>query len=191
MKNLYTYKDFRVNENTQPYTVRHNRPWAPENYMARANNYKGVSSDPGILSKVGDFFQKMEDRLNSMAAAGKQLARDRRSARPPSNFNTGYEILYDLVSVIPAVIKRIVGGTNYDYKNILSDEKSEESLKFIRHTNDEFIKKDLPVIKNEQHLFQNIDDLYKKSNINPGENLLLDEIARNRANIFYQGKRNF
>lgn len=189
MKNILTYKSFILNESDALSLARHNKRWSPENYSQRANNYRGVSADPGILSKVGNFFQKMEDRLDAMASVGQGLAQSRRSGRPSSNFNTGYELLYGLPSVVPAVLKRVFGGTT-NYDNVLSDERGEESLKLMRHTNEEFVKKELPSIRNEEQLSRNIEQLYKKGKVKPGQSPVLDEIVRNRANLFYQYQQN-
>jgi hypothetical protein len=189
MKNILTYESFALNESDTLSLQRHNKRWSPENYSQRANNYRGVSADPGVLSKVGNFFQKMEDRLNAMASVGQDLARSRRSERPASKFNTGYEVLYGLPSVVPGVLKRVFGGTNYDYKNVFASEDNID-LDFMRHTNEEFVKNELPSIKSEDQLSRNIEQLYKKGNIKPGQSPVLDEIVRNRANIFYQYQQN-
>jgi hypothetical protein len=186
MKNIIEYENYVLNESN---VLRHTKRWTPENYTERASSYRGISTDPGILSKVGGFFQKMEDRLNAMSSYGQQIAQSKRAERPPSKFNTGYELLYGLPSVIPGVLKRVFGGTNYDYKNVFADE-NKIGLDFVRHTNEEFVKRELPGIKNKDQLYRNIENLYRKGNVKPGQNLVLDEIARNRANLFYQYQQN-
>lgn len=189
MKNLLEYEDF-LNESNGLAFPRHTVSRGYQNtYDQRAGAYKGVSTDPGILSKVGNFFQKMEDRLNAMASYGQQQAQATRAARGNSKFNTGYELLFGLPSVVPGVLKRIFGGTNYEYKNVFADE-GKADLEFMRHTNEEFAKKELPGIRNEDQLSRNIEDLYKKGGVKPGQSAILDDIARNRANLYYQYQQN-
>lgn len=190
MKNLLEYEVF-LNESNGLSFPRHTgtRWFAQNTYDQRANSYKGISTDPGILSKVGNFFQKMEDRLNAMASYGQQQAQATRAARGNSKFNTGYETLFGLPSVVPGVLKRVFGGTNHKYKDVFADDKNID-LEFMRHTNEEFVKSELPGIRNEDQLKRNIEGLYKKAGVKPKENPVLDDIVRNRTNLYYQYRQN-
>lgn len=190
MKNLLEYEVF-LNESNELYFPMHTgtRWFAQNTYDQRANSYRGVSTDPGILSKVGNFFQKIEDRLNAMTSYGHHQVQATRAARGDSKFNTGYETLFGLSSVVPGVLKRVFGGTNYEYKNVFADDKNID-LEFMRHTNEEFVKSELPGIRNEDQLKINIEDLYKKAGVKPKENPVLDDIVRNRANLYYQYRQN-
>jgi hypothetical protein len=52
------------------------------------------------------------------------------------------------------------------------------------------MKEDLPKIKNQGDLARNLADLYQKAGVKPKQNPALDEIARNRAAIYFSKNPN-
>ena len=60
----------------------------------------------------------------------------------------------------------------------------------MRHTNEDFAKNELPSIKSEDQLADHIGELYQRGEVKMGEVPILDDIARNRANLFYQHQAN-
>lgn len=185
MKNIKNYESFCLNENQNLFFQRHNMS---DKYMDRTADY-GVSQNPGVLSKVGNFFQKMEDRLSRMASYGGQLAKSHRAGRGPGGegFDTGYEALFGLTTVVPGVLKRIFGPTNYEFSR-KADDKID--LDLMRHTNEDFVRNELPGIRSEEQLVSHADDIYKRGNIRPGEHPVVDDIVRNRANLYYEREVN-
>ena len=182
MKNIQLYEHFCLSESSKSFF---RNKGLPEKYKDRAKLY-GVSANPGILGKVSNFFNKAENRINNMANAGKGLQQSRRGERIAGGqgFNTGIEALFGIASVVPNVLKRVFGPSDYELgKSISSDDQVD--IEFIRHTNDNFIKKDLPKIRSERQLEDNIYDLYRKAGVSRGKSPALDDIADNRANLYY------
>jgi len=185
MKNILLYEKFCLNEQEKIYFRRHNM--SPD-YNQRAKEYN-VSENPTVLGRVGNFFGRMEDRLSRMSEVGKQLAQSRRMERGPGGegFNTGYELLFGLTTIVPGVLKRIFGPTKYEFTRKSGDDVN---LELMRHTNEDFVREDLPTIKSETQLEAHVDDLYKRGGVKPGEHPVLDDIARNRANLYYEREIN-
>jgi hypothetical protein len=161
-------------------------------YKIRTTDY-GLGNDATVLQRTERFFEKMEDRINAMASylgAEQKMRRASRGGGP----DTGIELLFGLPSVVPSVLKRIFAPTKADYENKWDGIKfdrvgkgdKDEDIKFIRHTNNEFIKDELPNIRTEQELENNIESLYKRGGVKVGEDPILDDVARNRANLFFQ-----
>jgi len=181
MNNIKTYKDFRLNEAAKA-------KFSPSSYKTRVKDY-GLSGNSTILQKTENFFQRMEDRINRMAELGATFQQQRRADRGRSSFNTGVESLFSLPSVVPNILKRVFGPTDYEItKKITSDESVD--LDFMRHTNERFIKNDLPKIKTEKQLEDNIEDLYRKGGVRRGQSPALDEIGRNRISTFFERELN-
>lgn len=186
MKNLLLYESFCLKENEDNFFLRHNQP---QSYKKRAKETYGLSDNPSILKKTYDFFEKMEDRLNRMADLGSQYQREKRLARGEGGPNTGVELLFGLPSLVPSVLKKVFGPTKYEIqKKVKSDDVVD--LDLMRHTNEDFIKSELPSIRTEQQLEDHIQDLYNRGGVSPRQVPVLDDIARNRANIFYQRQMN-
>ena len=158
-------------------------------YSDRAKNHYGLSNSPGILSKTRNFFQKMEDRINRAAAIGQQKVAQRRAQRAHGGPDTGVELLFGAFSVVPNVLKRVFGPTKYEFtRKAPSEEKVD--VEFMRHTNEDFAKNELPNIKTEDQLADHIGDLYNRGEVKMGEVPVLDDIVRNRANMFYAQQEN-
>jgi hypothetical protein len=183
MKNIQDYERFCLNESEELMWTRHLGNNA-KSYEDRAKNYYNLSSSPSILSKTQNFFQKMEDRINNMARVGKGLAQQNRSGRS-GNLDTGYENLFGLVSVVPNVLKRVFGPTKFEIAKKAPAKDDEINLEFMRHTNEDFAKSELPNIRSEKQLEDNIADLYQKGEVKKGEVPVLDDIAMNRINLYY------
>ena len=60
----------------------------------------------------------------------------------------------------------------------------------MRHTNDDFMREDLPSIRTEKQLEDHIEGLYRKAKVKRGEVPMFDDIANNRANLFYTRQTN-
>lgn len=198
MSNILKYSEFLL-EYLEPYRGSsskyqdyYNRYSNFGTYSDRSRQY-GLSSDATILQKTENFFQGMEDRINAMASymtSAQQLKRSARGGGP----DTGIELLFGLPSVVPSVLKRVFAPTKASYNNkwegikfnkVGKGDKTED-LNFIKHTNNEFIKDELPNINSETDLRNNVESLYKRGGVKPGEDPILDDIARNRANMYFQ-----
>jgi hypothetical protein len=177
MKNIQLYEKFCISENERLFLTRHN---LPATYDGRVRNY-GLSDNPTILQRTENFFQRMEDRLNRMATIGTSLMQQKRAERGGGP-NTGVEVLFGLPSVVPSVLKRVFGPTKFER---IPKKDEQVDVEFIRHTNEDFVKNELPSIKTEKQLEDNVDDLYKRGGVKVGEVPALDDIAKNRANIYY------
>lgn len=188
MKNIQNYEKFCINEAEELMWTRHLGNNS-SNYSDRAKNYYNLSSNPGILSKTQNFFQKMEDRINNMAKVGKGLAQQNRATRG-GNLDTGYDTLFGLVSVVPGVLKRVFGPTKYEIAKRAPAKDDEVNLEFMRHTNEDFAKSELPNIRSEKQLEDNIADLYQKGEVKKGEVPVLDDIAMNRISMYYTRQEN-
>ena len=190
MNNIISYERFSLNEKIDWY----DRAKLSANYQDRAREY-GLPADATVMAKTENFFQKVEDRLNYMATSAAQLQSQRRSERGPSEFGTGIESTYGLVSVVPAVLKRIFAPTDASYTNkwggIQYDKMNDEDVNvdFMRHTNNEFMAKELPHLQSEDQLQSHVDNLYKKAKVKPGEVPAVDDIAKNRINMFYTANK--
>lgn len=187
MNNIISYDKFSLNEKIDWYE----RAKLSRSYQDRAREY-GLPADATVMAKAENFFQKMEDRLNYMATSAGQYQDLRRSERGGNTeFGTGIESTYGLVSVVPGVLKRIFAPTDASYSNkwggIQYDNMKDEdvNLEFMRHTNNEFIEKELPKIKSEEELQNNIESIYKRGGVKPGEVPAVDDIAKNRINMYY------
>jgi len=185
MKNLQVYESFIINESEKLFFKRHNQP---ESYDKRAKKSYGLSDDPTILQKTRNFFQKIEDRINKMAAQGSAIVKQNRASRGGGP-DTGVENLFGVFSVVPNVLKRVFGPTDFEFVKKAPKDDSVD-LEFMRHTNEDFAKKELPNIRSEQQLEDNIADLYQKGGVKKGQSPVLDDIARNRANLYYSREKN-
>lgn len=184
MENIENYKNFLLNESYGNYFVDKKMP---KKYPDRAKAV-GLSGNPTILKKVYGFFDRMEDRINRMAALGKTYQQQRRSERG-GRLNTGVESLFGAISVVPNVLKRVFGPTDFELtKKFTSDESVD--LDLLRHTNERFVKNELPKIKTEKQFETNIEELYQRGGVKYKQSPILDEIARNRAASFYQREMN-
>ncbi len=187
MRNIKEYRDFCINESQDLFFSRHLGNNA-KTYQDRAKNYYDLPEDSTILQKTHNFFQKAEDRLNSIAQAGRNIVQQNRAVRG-GGLNTGFENLFGLVSVVPGVLKRVFGPTKFEIsKKAPSDD--EVDVEFMRHTNEDFAKNELPNIKTEQQLEDNIADLYQKAQVKRGDMPVLDDIGMNRAYLFYSKQKN-
>lgn len=185
MKNIQEYQEFCLNESSAIFYQRHNMPTT---YKERARKSYNLSDNPTVLTNVGNFFQKMEDKFtdvgNYMAQAQK-LRRAERGGGP----DTGVEALYGLFSLAPNILKKVFGPTKASFKNQIPSDK-EVNLEFMRHTNEDFVKKDLPNIKTEDQMIAHVNDIYKKAGVKPKQSPVLDDIVRNRLNIYYDNQIN-
>jgi hypothetical protein len=179
MKNLYTYEKFRLNENTDLFFTRHNQP---SKYKDRARKTYGLSDDDTILGKTYNFFDKMEARLQGMADIGGSLVKQNRYTRGGGP-NTGVELLFGLPTIVPNILKRVFGPTKASLAKNSKDDYID--TEFMRHTNNDFMREDLPYIRTEKQLEDNIEMLYGKAKVRRGEVPMFDDIANNRANLFY------
>lgn len=179
MKNIQEYHEFRLNESTDIFFARHNYPVKYKERVKKIDPQ--LSDDPRVLGKVKGFFQKLEDRGETAGYYGTQYQQLRRAERGGGP-NTGVESLLGLLSLAPNILKRVF-GPGKSTKDIPKD--NEVNLDFIRHTDDNFAKNELPSIKNETDLSKNILNTYKKAGVNKGANPMLDELMRNRANLYY------
>jgi|LakMenEpi03Aug12_release.lakeMendotaPanAssembly.Ray.scaffolds.fasta_scaffold242245_2 hypothetical protein len=179
MKNLHTYEKFRLNENENLFFTRHNQP---AKYKDRARVSYGLPDNPTILQRTRNFFEKIEDRLQRMADEGGYLVKQNRYTRGGGP-NTGVELLFGLPTIVPNILKRVFGPTKAGLiKNSNSDSVDVE---FMRHTNEDFVREELPSIRTEKQLEDNVSNLYRKAKVRRGEVPVLDDIANNRANLFY------
>lgn len=188
MKNIKEYKDFFINESEKLFFSRHFGDNA-ETYKERATNHYNLPPDASILQKSNKFFQKMENKLNKIASAGQTITRQNRAQRG-GGLNTGYEILFGLPSVIPSVLKKVFGHTKFEIAKKTPKTDDEINVEFMRHTNEDFAKNELPLIKNEQQLEDNIKTLYQKAQVNKGQVPALDDIGMNRAYLYYLKQKN-
>ena len=190
MNNIISFERFSLNEKIDWY----DKAKLSRSYQDRAREY-GLPADATVMAKTQNFFQKAEDRLNYMATSAGQLQDQRRTERGASTFGTGIETTYGLVSVVPAVLKRIFAPSDASYTNkwggIQYDKMKEEdvNLEFMKHTNNEFMAKELPHLQSEAQLQSHVDDLYKKAQVKPGEVPAVDDIAKNRINMFYTANK--
>jgi hypothetical protein len=187
MRNIKEYRDFCINESEDLFFSRHLGNNA-KTYRDRAKNYYDLPEDSTILQKTQNFFQKAEDRINSIAQAGQSIVRQNRAVRG-GGLDTGFENLFGLVSVVPGVLKRVFGPTKYELSKKAPSDDSVD-VEFMRHTNDDFAKNELPNIKTEQQLEDNITELYQKAKVKRGDLPVLDDIGTNRAYLFYSKQKN-
>jgi len=190
MTRIKNFKDFCfINESADDLFFRRHLGNTGSTYDSRAKNHYDLGDKPSVLTKTHNFFQRMEDRINRAAEIGKSQVRQNRAARPYGGPDTGFEILFGAVSVIPNVLKRVFAPTKYEFSKKASSDEAVD-VEFIRHTNEDFAKNELPNIKTEDQLADHIGDLYSRGDVRMGEVPVLDDIARNRANLYYQHQEN-
>ena len=177
MKNIRNFDDFSINESDQVFFSRHN---FPAQYNQRAKQTYELSDNPTVMEKVRSFFDKMEQRISHAVGLMGHYTKMRRAERGYGP-DTGVEALFGVATVVPNVLKRVFGPTKFEKV----PKEDEVDVKYMRHLNNEFAKNELPAIKSEEDLGKNIMGLYKKARINKGENPVLDDIARNRMNMYY------
>jgi len=193
MYKIKNFKDFcQINEskdsNEELFFRRHLGSNA-SSYDDRAKNHYDLGDNPTVLQKTKNFFQKMEDRINRAAEIGKEKVRQNRATRVHGGPDTGFEILFGALSVVPNVLKRVFAPTKYEFtKKSPSEDKVD--LEFMRHTNEDFTQNELPNIKTEDQLADHIGDLYNRGDVAMGQVPVLDDIARNRVNLYYQHQTN-
>ncbi|NBU98840.1 MAG: hypothetical protein EBS19_11630, partial [Spirochaetia bacterium] len=179
----------QINESNEELFFRRHLGNNSSSYEDRSKNYYNLGDNPSILQKTKNFFQKMENRINQAAQIGKTQVRQNRSSRIHGGPDTGFEILFGALSVVPNVLKRVFGPTKYDFtKKSPSEDKVD--LEFMRHTNEDFSQNELPNIKTEDQLADHIGDLYNRGDVVMGQVPVLDDIARNRVNLYYQHQEN-
>lgn len=186
MKNIKNFENFCLNENQGLFFKRHNMS---DKYENRIKDY-GLSENPSVLSKVSGFFQKMEDRLQAMSDDMSTRAKSHRTSRDGrggEGFNTGYESLFGISTLVPNVLKKIFGPTKYEFSR---KSKDDVNLEMMRHTNEDFVKNELPSIRTENQMVSHADTIYNKANVRPGEHPLVDDIVKNRANLYYERQVN-
>lgn len=188
MRNIKEYEDFCINESEELFFSRHLGNNA-RTYSDRARNHYKLPHDATILQKSQNFFQKMEDKLNNIAQAGQNITRQNRATRG-GNLNTGYEMLFGLPSVVPSVLKKVFGPTKYEIAKKAPIKDDEVDVEFMRHTNEDFAKNELPNIKTDQQLEDHITDLYQKAQVNKGQVPALDDIGMNRAYLYHLHQKN-
>jgi hypothetical protein len=188
MTGIKNFKDFCMNESeADDLRFRRHNGDMGATYNDRAKTHYGLGADPTVLQRTGNFFDKMEDRFNNAATIYQTKVEQNRAARPYGGPNTGFEILAGAASVVPSVLKRIFGSTKFEFGKGKEDELN---VDLIRHTNDDFIRNELPSIRSEEDLASHIEGLYGKGNTKVGEVPTLDDISRNRANLYYTRERN-
>ena len=193
MNRIKNFSDFcSINESSDPfgddpYFVRHVGT-SGSKYEDRVNNQWGLDPNPSILGKTRNFFQKMENRINTAAQIGQRQVRQNRATRAHGGPDTGFEVLFGAFSVVPNILKKIFGPTKYDFGK---KRKSEEvDLEQMRHLNQDFARNELPAIRTEEQLADNIGDMYRRGGVQRGEVPVVDEIARNRAYLYQQKQVN-
>ncbi len=158
-------------------------------YDDRAKNHYELGDNPTVLAKTRNFFQKMEDRINRAAEIGKAKVRQNRATRTHGGPDTGVEILFGALSVVPNVLKRVFAPTKYEFSKKAPSEETVD-IEFMRHTNEDFANNELPNIITEDQLADHVGDLYNRGEVRMGEVPVLDDIVRNRVNIYYQNQAN-
>jgi hypothetical protein len=131
----------------------------------------------------------MEDRINRAADIGKMQVRQNRATRTHGGPDTGFEMLFGTLSVVPSVLKRVFAPTKYEFTKKAPSEDTVD-VEFIRHTNEDFTKNELPNIKTEEQLADHIGDMYSRGEVQMGQVPVLDDIAKNRVNLYYQHQAN-
>jgi len=184
MEHIKEYNKYRLDESSGMFFTRHNYP---KKYSDRVKKIDpSLSNDTKVLRKTEGFFQRMEDRIDKAAdyAAGYQ---ENRRARRGGGPNTGIESLFGIASIFPNILKRVFGPSSNKNSSTKYEtlKDNEVNLNFMRHTNENFRKYELPNIRTEKDLDDNIYRMYKKARIKPKESPIFDEIIKNRANIFY------
>ena len=188
MSRIKNFKDFCINESgSDDLLFRRHLGDTGATYRDRAKNHYGLGDDPTVLQRTGNFFDKMEERFNRASTIYQTKVEQNRAARPHGGPNTGFEILAGAASVVPSVLKRIFGSTKFEFGKGKEDEIN---VDLIRHTNDDFVRNELPSIRTEEDLASHIEGLYGKGNTKVGDVPTLDEISRNRANLYYTRERN-
>ena len=182
MSRIKNFRSFCINESEELYFRKHLGNNASE-YGSRARDYYGLGDDPSVLGKTQSFFQRMENRFERAATSMQSRIEQNRASRPYGGPNTGFEVLFGAASLLPNILKKVFGPTKYDFKK---SKKDEVPLDLIRHTNEDFIREELPSIRTEEDLAKNIERLYQRGGVRMGQEPVLDDIARNRANIYYQ-----
>lgn len=180
MKNIQGYQEFSINESSQEYFIKNNLPVKYRERVKRID--PNLSNNPRVMSKVRNFFQKWEDRISSMGEYGTQYQQMRRAERGGGP-NTGIESLFGISSIVPNILKRVFGPTKAKFGKVPDDDAVD--VNFMRHTNEDFARSELPKIKTEEELANNIGGMYKKAGVNRGDSPILDEILKNRANMYY------
>lgn len=163
----------------------------PSRYKDRVKEIDSrLSNDSNILSKIGNFFERMEQKIKNMSYGIQRTQQQRRYERGGGP-DTGIEILFGLPSIIPNILKKVFNYSNIKINKSFKNKKKEKiDLEFIRHLNDKFIKENLPHINSEKDLEKYFIEKYQKAGMNIGDSPILDEIMRNHANIYYMKEKN-
>ena len=178
MQNLLEYESFYESKKDDLFFARHNMP---QNYADRARMYGIQAPGNSFFSKVSSFMGGLEesfDRFSQRLSSSIKARRAERGGGP----NTGIESIFRLFSVVPGVLKKIFGPSVMRFKGA---DKDQVSLDLMRHTNDVYSREELPKIKSQSDLARNIHDLYGRSGYRPNQNPLVDELARNRAALYF------
>jgi hypothetical protein len=187
MSKIKNFKEFCLNENQDDIFFRRHLGDNSSSYTDRAKNYYDLGNDPSALTKTESFFQRMEDRFNRASSMMQAKVQQNRATRSYGGPDTGVELLFGAASVVPSILKRVFGPTKFDFKK---SEKEEVPVELMRHTNEDFIRNELPSIHSEEDLAKHIEGLYGNGQVTVGKEPVLDDLAKNRANIYYQRQAN-
>ena len=188
MSKIKNFKEFCLNENeSDDIFFRRHYGNNSSSYEDRAKNHYGLGNDATALQKTESFFQRMEDRFNRASASMQGRVQQNRAARQYGGPDTGVELLFGAASVVPSVLKRVFGSTDYNFKK---NKEEEVPIDLIRHTNEDFIKNELPSLHSEEDLAKHIEGLYSSGQVKVGQEPLLDDAIKNRVNLFYQKQSN-
>lgn len=191
MTRIKNFKDFCINESESDDGLFFRRHMGnnASTYNDRAKNYYELGDNPSILSKTENFFQKFEDRVNRGSEIYQSQVKQNRAQRAFGGPDTGFQILAGALSVVPNVLKRVFAPTKYEFMKKAPSEDTVD-VEFMRHTNEDFAKNELPNIKTEEQLADHVGELYNRGEVKMGQVPVLDDIARNRVNLYYQHQAN-
>ena len=189
MSKIKNFKDFCINESDEDNDLKFRRHLGDSGstYSDRARNHYGLGNDSTILQRSESFFDRMENRFNKASDIYQSRVQQNRASRTFGGPNTGFQILAGTASIIPNLLKRVFGPTKYEFTKGKEDDID---VDLIRHTNDDFVRNELPSIRTEDDLASHIEGLYGKGGAKVGDSPVLDDIAKNRANLYYTRQQN-
>lgn len=165
--------------------------------------YTGQSTQPGWQDWIYNFFRSFQNRFENFDSFYKSNIAVKRSGGGTIDTGLGW-LIGKTGSAATGVLAKIFEpgkfaslsgqgllGPKSPSETGISGIKSSKDVRPEHHRllNDEFVKNDLPSIKNDDQMKDYIFNYYKNLGTPPGKNKVADEVAATYASTYYNNKQ--
>lgn len=187
MKHLHSYTLFESNfKNYDKYN------------SSKYSSYTGGSTQPGWQDWMYNFFRSMQNRFENFNNYYRSNIAMKRTDGTAIDTGLGW-LIGKSGSLATDVMSKIFEPGKFaglSGQGLLAKKSGEKGLsaknvtpEHHRLLNDEFVKNDLPGIKNDDQMKDYIFGYYKKIGVPPGNNKVADDVAATYASTYYNNKK--